>query len=176
MISHATKKMGLEATHILLLREPGRDIGRQRVLSFFAKNFLVKYDSVKVIEERSFSADQANFWKVVEEGTGNNRRILKKLSAELAEAGFTGINDLPRIPQGYASKTLHTITHLLDGFFGIDTSFYNLEEDSHWLSDHLTATIRDRPEEFQVITVVCSSQSGSSADFLAKLRKFETGF
>lgn len=168
--------MSLETTHIMLLRESDREAGRQRVLAFFAKNFLVKYDSVEVVDDRSFAADESGFWGVVEEGTGNNRRVLTKLCAELAEAGFDEIGDLPRIPQGYESKTLHTITHLLDGFFGIDTSFYNLEEDSHWLSDQLAATIRNQPEEFQVITVACSSKSGNSADFLAKLRKFETGF
>ncbi len=49
------------------------------------------------------------------------------------------------MPQGYKSKMLHVITHFLDGFFGIDTFFYNLEEDSHWVSEELQKKIAEAP-------------------------------
>jgi hypothetical protein len=168
--------MNFEATHILLVREADQEMGRARALSFFAKNFLVKYDSVKVVDDRSFGADNQRFWEVVETGLRDNRRVIADLLRELQESGFAKISDLARMGQGYQSKTLHTLTHLLDGFFGIDTCFYNIEEDSHGLSEQLAATIRTRPGDFRVLTVACSSRVGSSADLLARIRKFESGF
>lgn len=168
--------MNLEATHILLIKGPDQETCRDRALNFFAKNFLVKYDTVKVVDEQSFAADNQLFWEIIAEGTKNNQQVLAKLVRELQETGFEKISDLPRMGQGYESKTLHTITHLLDGFFGIDSCFYNLEEDSHWLSEQLDATIREQPRNFRVLTVECSSKAGTSTDLLAKIRKFESGF
>ncbi|MCK4838209.1 MAG: hypothetical protein KAS94_05360 [Desulfobulbaceae bacterium] len=168
--------MNLDATHILLVKGPDQASCRARVLNFFAKNFLVKYDSVKVVDDRSFAADSNLFWEIVEAGIKDNQQVLAKLVRELQESGFEKLTDLPRIPQGYESKTLHIITHLLDGFFGVDSCFYNLEEDSHWLSEQLGATIRAQPRDFRVLTVKCSSEAGTSTDLLAKIRKFESGF
>ena len=48
---------------------------------------------------------------------------------------------------------LHVITHLLDGFFGIDSYFYNLVEDSHWVSEELRATIKTSPSRYWLIAV-----------------------
>ncbi|MEN8135881.1 MAG: hypothetical protein ABFS18_10165 [Thermodesulfobacteriota bacterium] len=168
--------MNLKATHILLIREPDEETCRKRALNFFAKNFLVKYDSVNIAEDRSFRADKPEFWEIIDGGINNNRKVLAKLVGELQESGFEKITDLAQMDQGYQSKTLHTITHLLDGFFGIDTSFYSLEEDSHWLSEQLGAIIREQPCDFRVLTVECSSEAGTSTDLLAKIRKFESGF
>ena len=168
--------MNLEATHILLIREPDEETCRKRALNFFAKNFLVKYDSVKVVDAGSFRADNQNFWEIINEGIKNNQQVIVNLLGELQESNFEKITDLARMPQGYQSKTLHTITHLLDGFFGIDTCFYNLEEDSHGLSEQLGATIREQPLDFRVLTMACSSKADSSVDLLARIRKFETGF
>ncbi len=167
--------MHLAATHILLVKGPDQRSCRARALNFFAKNFLVKYNSVRVVDDRSFAADNKLFWEIVEDGIKNNQQVLAKLVRELQESGFEKITDLTRMPQGYESKTLHTITHLLDGFFGVDTCFYNLEEDSHRLSKQLGVTIRKQPREFRVLTVECSSEAGTSADLLAKIRTFESG-
>lgn len=169
-------KMNFNATHSLLVREGDEEACRKRALNFFAKNFLVKYDSVNIAEDRSFRADHRNFWEVINAGINDNRKILAKLVSDLQESGFEKITDLTLMPQGYQSKTLHTITHLLDGFFGIDTSFYNLEEESHWISEQLDAVIREQPCDFQVLTMECSSKVGTGADLLARIRKFETGF
>ncbi len=168
--------MNLEATHILLVKGSDQASCRARALNFFAKSFLVKYDSVKVVDDRSFAADNNIFWEIAEAGIKNNQQVLAKLVRELQESGFEKITDLARMPQGYESKTLHTITHLLDGFFGVDTCFYNLEEDSHRLSEQLSVTIRAQPRDYRVLTVECSSEAGTSTDLLAKIRKFESGF
>lgn len=168
--------MNLQATHILLIKGPDQASCRDRALDFFARNFLVKYDSVKVVGDQSFAADHHLFWESIAAGTKNNQQVLARLVQELQEAGFEKITDLPRMVQGYESKILHTITHLLDGFFGVDSGFYNLEEDSHGLSEQLEATIREQPRNFRVLTVACSSKVGTSTDLLAKIRKFESGF
>src|SRR4030043_54062 len=63
------------------------------------------------------------------------------------------LKDLQELPQGYKSKILHVITHLLDGFFGIDTYFYNLEEDSHWVSEELKEKIKTNPPIFWLLSL-----------------------
>lgn len=165
--------MNLEATHLLLIRAADDETCRERALAFFARNLLVKYDAVQVDGARSFRADHQDFWETIEGGIRSNHQALGDLLRELADAGFAKLTDLARMEQGYQSKTLHTITHLLDGFFGIDTCFYNLEEDSHWLSERLAATIRQQPRDFRVVTMACSSRAATSGDLLARIRKFE---
>ena len=164
--------MTFDATHILLVRGSNFDNCCERVDRFFSRNFLVKYDTVKIVTEKSYSGEDSAFWPSLREGIDCNRQKVSELIKELQEAGFYNLNDLTSIPQGYETKILHTITHLADGFFGIDTCFYNLEEDSHGLSEHLTELIRERPADFQLITVVCFSAGGES-NLLDKIRKFE---
>ena len=52
---------------------------------------------------------------------------------ELIKAKIYRAEDFHNIKQGYLSKTLHILSHFLDGFIGIDSYFYNLIDDSHWL-------------------------------------------
>ena len=163
--------MDLDATHILLVREPDHESGKKRVLDFFAKNLLVKYDSVNVIENRSFDAEHHLFWETIKEEIGNNQQEITRLIGDLQESGFEKITDLARMPRGYPSKTLHILVHLLDGFFGVDSSFYNLEEDSHLLSEKLIATIKEHPDEFRIITAKCSTKQNKDPNLLDKLRK-----
>jgi len=40
---------------------------------------------------------------------------------------------------------------MLDGFIGIDSVFYNLAEDSHWLSAPLRKTIEQHPEHYWLV-------------------------
>jgi hypothetical protein len=63
----------------------------------------------------------------------------------------TGIEDLLALKPGYPSKVLHILTHMLDGFIGIDSAFYNLVEDSHWLSEPLRTTILRNPEGYWLV-------------------------
>lgn len=164
--------MDIEALHILLVRGDSFENCRKRVEIFFAKNFLVKYETVKIVPEKSYSAENPVFWKELRKGINCNRQKVVELVKELRVAGFNDLTSLAAIPQGYETKILHTITHLVDGFFGIDTCFYNLEEDSHGLSEKQEEQIKEKPAEFQLITVVCFSGSGDS-DLLDKIRKFE---
>jgi hypothetical protein len=57
------------------------------------------------------------------------------------------------LQQGYVTKVLHTLTHLLDGFIGIDSVFYNLVEDSHWASEGLLKALQDTAGEYWLVPV-----------------------
>jgi hypothetical protein len=72
---------------------------------------------------------------------------------ELQETGLGRAEDLLTLQQGYPSKLLHILTHMLDGFIGIDSVFYNLIEDSHWLSAPLRSTILHKPEHYWLVPV-----------------------
>lgn len=161
--------MDLEATHIMLVKGKDRKTCRRRVLRFFEKNILVRYDRVNIGDDNFFQAGTEKFWDLVREGADCNRCVVEGLVRDLQEEGFRHVEDLGGMEQGYTSKVLHVLTHMLDGFFGIDTCFYNLEEDSHWLSDELAATIRKQPGDYWLLRAECSSESGTT-DFLGRLR------
>lgn len=160
--------------HLLLTPGTDRNAAQARVQHFFAKNFLVKYDHVTVLAERTINAGEADFWKRQKDGIAANRQLLEELLGELREGGFDKLTDLTEMRQGYESKVLHTVTHLLDGFFGVDTVFYNLEEDSHGLSDRLAAAIKANPAGFWLVEARCTSDTGHDADQLDLIRRFET--
>ena len=160
--------------HLLLTPGTGQADAQARVEHFFARNFLVKYDRVTIMAERTLGAGQPAFWGRMEEGVAANRRRVEGLLAELQAGGFEKLTDLAAMRQGYESKLLHTVTHLLDGFFGVDTVFFNLEEDSHGVSDRLAATIRAHPEKFWLVEAECASNAGHEPGRLDLIRKFAT--
>ena len=163
----------LNITHLMLVDGPDFDTCRQQVERFFARTILVKYDSVKVVAEKSSNGTDPQFWKKLEAGTTGNRALAAELLTELKEAGLTDIDKLTTLPQGYASKTLHTMAHLLDGFFGVDSHFYNLNDDSHWLNEAQRNKIEQQPTSHWLIHVEASSETGD-ADQVSTLRTMPT--
>ena len=93
------------------------------------------------------------FWDRLKSNERVNKDLLRTWIGELHATGVRSIEDLAYLPQGYPSKLLHTITHLLDGFFGVDSYFFNLVEDSHWVSEGLKQIIKKRPEGYWLISV-----------------------
>ncbi len=164
--------MRLEVTHSILVQGQSFSECREHVLGFFAKTTLVHYDGVRVVEEESFSADDARFEAGLEKGIGANRQALKDLLAELQEGGSVALQDLIHLPQGYQSKVIHTLAHLLDGFIGIDTCFYNLLDDSHWLDESRRAAIKDSPKEYWLLLVHGYLEALGGKE-VAALRTFE---
>lgn len=161
-------------THLLLTSGSDQADAQARVEHFFARNFLVKYDRVRVLAERTINAGEAGFWGRLAEGTAANRRLVEELVEELRAGGFETVHNLAAMRQGYQSKILHTVTHLLDGFFGVDSVFYNLAEDSHGLSDRLVATIKANPGGFWLVEAEGASNPGHAADQLDLIRQFKT--
>ena len=76
--------------------------------------------------------------------------------AELREDGLDSLQDLVSIAEGYQSKTIHTVAHLLDGFFGIDSYFFNLADHSHWLPDHRLECLESAGESYLLVKVRAS--------------------
>jgi hypothetical protein len=97
---------------------------------------------------------------------------LQGLLAEFADLGYESLTDLASVPQGYESKLLHTITHLLDGFFGLDSFFYNLVEESNWISAPFLAKIgKCKEADFYLVHVQGSFSSLQEADQIPKMRR-----
>ena len=165
--------MKLEAVHEILVAGDSFDICEKKILRFFMRNLLVRYDTVRIVEEESINAVNPQFWDRVEKGMAANREVLKGLAEELTAEGYGSVADLMGMPQGYHCKTLHTAVHMLDGFLGIDTCFYSYEDDSHWVVSEATSRrIMASPEGFWLLKVAGESQV---QDWEQSLRKAETG-
>ena len=139
--------------HELLVKGKDLETCRNKVLRFFTDYQLVRYSSVTLQEGESLGAGDQGFGSRLEKAELENRRVLHGLMEELRDEGVADFNDLENMPQGYRTKMLHVITHLLDGFFGIDSCFYNLEEDSHWVSGELKKKIAAAPSSYWILTV-----------------------
>lgn len=164
--------MNLEITHKILAMEPDFEKSAGHVLRFLERTTLVRYDAARVVADQSCSGADPRFWPWLEQGLADNRQVLTKLIGELRTAGTREFSDLISLPQGFQSKIFHTMAHLLDGFFGIDSQFYSLPEDSHWLGDNMRRQIEADPEDFWLVTVVGTLKSPAH-HALAGLRSFE---
>jgi len=161
----------LTGTHDLLVAGPDFETCRQKVERFFARTELIRYDEIRV-EEAAVNAGDPVFWERLAAGEAANRQIIDELFAELAAEGFQNAADFRHMGQGYLSKVFHTIAHLLDGFIGIDSRFYNLEEDSNRLSRGLRQQILAAPAAYWLLTVIGASHADDDND-LDRLRSFE---
>jgi hypothetical protein len=158
--------------HKILTMEPDFEKSAAHVLRFLDHTSLVQYDAARVVAAQSCSGADARFWPSLELGQRGNRQVLIKLIGELQTAGTKDFSDLPTMPQGFSSKILHTMAHLLDGFFGIDSQFYNLPEDSHWLGDSLRKQIESTPDGFWLVTVEATLEA-KEHNAIVGLRSFE---
>ncbi|MEN8190009.1 MAG: hypothetical protein ABFS19_09205 [Thermodesulfobacteriota bacterium] len=143
----------------------------RRVESFFNSSELVRYDHIVIDEKSSISAADEDFRQRIDSGLTENRQVVNKLIRELSDEGFGELSDWEYMEQGYLSKTVHTLAHLLDGFIGIDSVFYNCLEDSHTLSAVLRARIEKNPANYYLIRVEGFAADRSRADQLPLLRK-----
>jgi hypothetical protein len=139
--------MELLARHLLLVSAETAVDGETRVRHFFERTSLVNYDQIN-LTEAALAATNQSFQATLAKGLEENHRLLDRFIEELGSAGCSTRRDLAGLPQGYQSKILHIIAHFLDGFIGIDSAFYNLVDDSHWLTDETTAAIAASPEKF----------------------------
>lgn len=162
----------LEISHDILIAGSGYELCRQQVRRFFDRTMLLRYDEVLVIENESINGTDKSFQARILEGLAANHMALGELLANLEEEGFASLDDLQGLEKGYLSKILHTIAHLLDGFIGIDSRFYNLEEDSHTISRNLQQKITLSPGNYWILRVKGRIAS-TSEDPLDALRTFE---
>ena len=158
--------MELLAHHLILATADTEELCRTHILDFFKQTSLLRYDRIEVIDESVLCGTDNTFASSLENGLLKNKKILAGLVDELGSAGCTKLDDLLSLPQGYPSKILHIIAHFLDGFIGIDTPFYNLVDDSHWLTDETETRIQTAPEHFWLYTLDCYSVSPKEAALL----------
>ena len=162
----------LEISHDILIAGSDFESCRHRVERFFDRTMLIRYDEVQVIESESICAVEKDFGARLQEGLAANRQVLEEFLENLKKEGFTALDDITDLEKGYLSKILHLIAHLQDGFIGIDSRFYNLEEDSHWVSKNLQKEIDAIPESYWVVRLMGKIAS-TSQDPLDALRTFE---
>ena len=164
----------LKIFHDILITGSDFESCRQRVKHFFDRTTLIRYDEALVIENDSINGTEKNFPARIQEGLGANQKIVAELLANLKDEGFISLDDLASLEKGYLSKILHTIAHLQDGFIGIDSRFYNLEEDSHGVSRDLQQKIRVTPHSYWILRVEGRIGTTDEDPFHA-LRTFERG-
>ena len=162
----------LEISHDILLASSDFASCRKRVKHFFDSTMLIRYDQVQIVENFSISGTDKGFSIRLQEGLAANQKAIGELLENLKDEGFETFKDIQGVEKGYVSKIFHTIAHLLDGFIGIDSCFYNLEEDSHGISKELQQKISASPENYWIFRVKGSIVS-SDEDPLHALRTFE---
>lgn len=145
------------AQHKLLLLGDSYENCAQQVYKFFDLTSLVIYDCIEAIEDQSSSGLDADFFDRINGAEKKNHQTVQGLVDELSNAGIKETSDFHYLKQGYMSKTLHVLSHLLDGFIGIDSYFYNLIDDSHWLNEETAGDIRMKPNKYWLIHIDCFS-------------------
>ncbi|WP_028318147.1 hypothetical protein [Desulfobulbus elongatus] len=145
--------MEYPVSHYFLVRSQSAELAGRHVERYLSTNQLISYAEFFVRAEEVLRGTDALFWRTLEYGTAANDRFARRMLDHLKEEGVTTLEQLPDLQQGYVTKVLHTLTHLLDGFIGIDSVFYNLIEDSHRVSGDLSTTIHAHPADFWLVPV-----------------------
>jgi hypothetical protein len=156
------------AQHKILVSGESYEHCCQQVHKFFDLTSLVIYDCIQVIDDKCRSGLDAGFFTDIAAAEQKNRKTVNSLIEELQQTGVQSITDLKTLEHGYPSKVLHILSHLLDGFIGIDSFFYNMLTDSHWLQEIEMNAINDTPADFWLIHIDCYSASPEEADILHK--------
>lgn len=162
----------MDSTHIFLVTGNSYPNAKEKVEHFLKQNLLVRYTTVLFDDEQGTDNLNEQFPATVKWAEEQNRLTLQGLLHEFVDLGYESLADLSRVPQGYESKLLHTVTHLLDGFFGLDSFFYNLVEDSNWISPSLfEKTGRCKQADYFLVHVQGSFKSLEEADRISKMRR-----
>jgi hypothetical protein len=140
-------------SHYFLVRSGSKELAASHVQHYLAGNQLICYAEFFVQPDEVLSGTDPLFEQTLAQGLAANDSFARRMLAHLKEEGVTSLDQLPDLPQGYVTKVLHTLTHLLDGFIGIDSVFYNLVEDSHRVSTELAAALRTAPANYCLVPV-----------------------
>jgi hypothetical protein len=144
----------MTSEHIFLVEAESPEQALSQVVKFLSSYQLVRYDRFKVKREEIISVHDERFWEVLEKGLQKNYEILQGFIGELKSEGYQLVDDLRSLPQGYLSKLVHLIAHFVDGFFSVDSYFYNLIEDSHFLSPYLKRQMLRGRQNFYLIPAI----------------------
>lgn len=139
--------------HIFLTQAETINQAHNKVRHFLEHTELIRYEAMTIDAKASINGSEPSFWTEVDQGVAMNRQFTKDLIGELEGTGVRNLSELKDLPQGYPSKVLHTLVHILDGFIGVDSAFYNLLEDSHWLSPQMREKISKEPGTYWLVPV-----------------------
>lgn len=145
--------MEYPVSHYFLVHSQSGELASRHVERYLAGNQLITYAEFFVWTAETLNGTDSSFWPTLDRGVAANERFARRMLEHLKEEGITTLEQLPDMQQGYLTKILHTLTHLLDGFIGIDSVFYNLIEDSHRLTQGLAEDIRATPGEYWLVPV-----------------------
>ncbi len=153
--------MEYPVSHYFLVRAQSARLAGEHVERYLAGNQLITYADFLFHEEEVLNASDSRFVPTMEHGLAANRAFARRMLAHLTEEGIASLDQLLELEQGYATKVLHTLTHLLDGFIGVDSVFYNLLEDSHRVSGALLREIEAAPAVYWLVPIRTGRVSAS---------------
>ena len=145
--------MDYPVSHYFLVHSQSNELAGRHVERYLSGNQLITYTEFFVRTEEILSGTDNSFRQTLERGLAANESFARRMLDHLKEEGVTTLDQLLDLQQGYSTKILHTLTHLLDGFIGIDSVFYSLIEDSHRVSGGLAEAIRATPAEYWLVPV-----------------------
>jgi hypothetical protein len=145
--------MEYPVSHYFLVRSQSGQLAGMHVERYLAGNQLISYAEFFIRQEEIFSGTDDKFLPTLDYGLAANSSFAQRMLDHLKDEGVTSLDQLLELKQGYATKILHTLTHLLDGFIGIDSVLYNLVEDSHTVSEVLADAIHHSPGEYWLVPV-----------------------
>ncbi|MEZ0328358.1 MAG: hypothetical protein ABWK15_02115 [Dissulfuribacterales bacterium] len=130
----------------------------EQVYRFLTGYTLVSYERIQLLKARSVFCKHPEFYERLHAVVQENEIFLKTLIQELADEGFHSMDDIRGLPTGYVSKLFHVTAHMVDGFFGIDSRFYNLIEGSHGVSQSLRMKLGspDAEDGYWLVAVECA--------------------
>ncbi|QJA06767.1 hypothetical protein FVE67_08175 [Thermosulfurimonas marina] len=137
--------------HHFLVRAPSLEKAQEKVRLFLERYELLSYENLRFPEGGALRGDAPDFWPRLRALEAENRKAVREILSEISREGYRELLELADLPQGYLSKLLHTAVHILDGFLGIDSRFYNLEEDSHGVSPALRGRILAEPASWWLV-------------------------
>jgi len=139
--------------HTLLVFGNDYETCCRQACDFLKASKVLEYEHLEIIEAESCSGANRNFRRRLNASINKHRENIAFLINELNQVGFHSVYDIENMEQGYPSKVLHILSHLLDGFICVDSRFYNLIDRSHQVPPTTVASIKKLPERYWLIRI-----------------------
>ena len=139
--------------HTLLVIGNDYEVCSSQACDFLKSRKVLKYDYLEAVKEESCCGADRNFRRRLDAAIKKNRENITFLVNELNQVGFHSVSDIENMEQGYPSKLLHILCHILDGYICVDSRFYNLIDRGHQVSATTFASIKKSPQRYWLIRV-----------------------
>ncbi|MDR3089713.1 MAG: hypothetical protein LBU39_07855 [Desulfobulbaceae bacterium] len=139
--------------HTLLVSGNDFEACCQQARDFLKTSKVLDYEHLEIVEAESCSGGDPNFCRRLNASIKKHRENIAFLVNELNQMGIHSVEDIENMEQGYPSKILHILGHLLDGYVCVDSRFYNLVDRSHHVPQATVANIKSLPQLFWLVRV-----------------------